>query len=153
LFEKAFRTKIVEREVEVRPEVTSTHLDSPDTEQLGLISTAGTPYADTIEGVALEVPRILMSESPVPPPPGHWHLDVPMGVASAPQAIPAFYYGIVGYGVRVAMVDSGWYRHAYFQALGYNVAPVLLAPGASAPDDDEHGHGTGESANILAIAP
>jgi subtilisin family serine protease len=153
LFEKTFRTKIVEKEVEVRPGVTSTYLDSPDTDQLGLISTAGTPYADAIEGIALEVPRILMAESPVAPRPGYWHLDVPLGVATAALATPAYSYGITGQGVRVAMVDSGWYRHAYFQAMGYNVAPVLLAPGASGPDDDESGHGTGESANILAIAP
>ena len=51
------------------------------------------------------------------------------------------------------MVDSGWYRHAFFQAQGYQVAPVVLAPGAADPEDDESGHGTGESANILAIAP
>jgi subtilisin family serine protease len=153
LFEKAFRTKIVERELEVRPGITSTALDCPDTEQLGLIPTAGTAFAASIEGVALEIPRFFLSPSPTPPQPGYWHLDVPYGVANATNATAAQTYGLTGAGVRVAMVDSGWYRHPYFDTQGYNVAPVVLAPGASNPEDDESGHGTGESANILAIAP
>src|SRR5262249_27636369 len=31
--------------------------------------------------------------------------------------------------------------------------PVVLAPGAANPADDESGHGTGESTNIFAVAP
>src|SRR5262249_20139260 len=61
--------------------------------------------------------------------------------------------GVTGRGIRVAMVDSGWYRHSYFTSRGYKVAPVVLGPGASESDKDESGHGTGESANILALAP
>ena len=57
LFEKAFRTKIVEREVDLARGATATHLHSEDSDVLGLISTAGTPFAGVIEGVALEVPR------------------------------------------------------------------------------------------------
>lgn len=51
------------------------------------------------------------------------------------------------------MVDSGWYRHPYFTGRGYRVSPVILGPGAASPDHDESGHGTGESANLLAVAP
>src|SRR3712207_5891708 len=51
------------------------------------------------------------------------------------------------------MVDSGWYRHPYFTSRGYRSAPVVLGPAASDPDDDESGHGTGESANLFAVAP
>jgi subtilisin family serine protease len=153
LFEKAFRTKIVETEVQVTPATTSSFLDSPDTDLLGHISTAGTPFAGLIEGVALEVPRFFLSEATLPPKPDYWHLQVPGDVAMASNAGQLHQYGIAGQGVRVAMVDSGWYRHSFFRAHGYKVAPVVLAPGASNPDDDESGHGTGESANILAIAP
>lgn len=153
LFETVFRTKLVEREVEFPRGATSTHLDSPDTDVLGLISTAGTPFAGVIEGVALEVPRYFLAESPQSPAVGYWHLSVPTGVALASQAAQIHQYGVTGQGVRVAMVDSGWYRHAFFQAQGYHVAPVVLAPGAVDPEADESGHGTGESANILAIAP
>lgn len=153
LFETAFRTKLVEREVEIPRAATSTHLDSPDTDVFGLIATAGTPFAGVIEGVALEVPRSFLAESPLPLAVDYWHLAVPVGVASASQATQVHQYGVTGQGVRVAMVDSGWYRHAFFQAQGYQVAPVVLGPGAAAPEADESGHGTGESANILAIAP
>jgi subtilisin family serine protease len=153
LFENAFRTSIVEREVELPRGATATHLDSPNTDVLGLISTAGTPFAGVIEGVALEVPRYFLAESPLPTVVNYWHLDVPTGIAVASHAARVHQHGITGRGVRVAMVDSGWYRHAFFQTRGYNVAPVILAPGAADPGADESGHGTGESANILAIAP
>jgi subtilisin family serine protease len=120
---------------------------------LGLVSTFGTPLGTVIEGVALEAPRRLMLESATPTPADFWHLDVPADVATACNATALHRLQITGRGVRVAMVDSGWYRHAYFTRQGYKVAPVVVAPGASAPEADESGHGTGESANIMAIAP
>jgi subtilisin family serine protease len=153
LFEKAFRTKLVEKEVALVRGNTTTHLDSPDTDMLGLISTTGTPFGQLIEGVALEVPRYFFAESALPPMADYWHLRVPEGVAVGSRAAEVHQYGIKGQGVRVAMVDSGWYRHQFFRAQSYRVAPVVLAPGAAEPDADESGHGTGESANILAIAP
>jgi subtilisin family serine protease len=153
LFEKAFQTRIEEKEVPLARGASTTCLDSPATEILGLISTAGTPFAGVIEGVALEVPRYFFAESPLPPTTDYWHLKVPRDVAIASHAAQVHQYGITGQGIRVAMVDSGWYRHGFFQAQGYTVAPVVLAPGAADPQDDESGHGTGESANILAIAP
>lgn len=153
VYEKAFRTKIVEREISQVRGPTATFLDSPDTEMLGHITGKGTPLGDVIEGVALEVPRRYMQGSPTPPPVDYWHLDVPAGVARATKATPLHELQITGQGVKVAMVDSGWYRHPYFVANGYSVAEVVLGPGASFPQADESGHGTGESANILAIAP
>lgn len=153
LFEKAFRTKIVEKEVALARGAMSTHLASPDTDLLGLIPTAGTPFGAVIEGVALEVPRYFFSESPLPAAAGYWHLRPPGDLALASNAAQVHHYGITGQGVRVAMVDSGWYRHAFFEAQGYNVAPVVLSPGTADPEEDEDGHGTGESANVLAIAP
>jgi subtilisin family serine protease len=51
------------------------------------------------------------------------------------------------------MVDSGQYAHPFFLAHGYDVKPaVSVVPGAS-PTRDPVGHGTGESANIFAVAP
>jgi subtilisin family serine protease len=151
--EKSFRTKIIEKEVPRPSGGTSTYLDSPDTEMTGLVSTFGTPFGDLLEGVALEIPRAFLSASPTPPTVDYWHLDVPADVALGCNASPLHRLGITGRGARVAMVDSGWFRHPFFTAQGYNVAPVLLGPAASEPDRDESGHGTGESANILAVAP
>ncbi|CAN5886510.1 hypothetical protein BH18ACI4_BH18ACI4_26550 [soil metagenome] len=156
VYEEACRTKIVAKELRSPSGFSSTHLDSPDTEVLGLISTVGTRLGDVIEGIALEVPRVYMSSRsplPTPPPVDYWHLDVPADVAAGCNATPLHQLGITWRGVRVAMVDSGWYRHPYFTDRGYRVAPVVLGPGASLPEHDESGHGTGESANILAIAP
>jgi subtilisin family serine protease len=51
------------------------------------------------------------------------------------------------------MVDSGWYRHPYFTRRGYRAGPVVLGPAAANPLVDESGHGTGESANLFAVAP
>jgi subtilisin family serine protease len=153
LFESCFRTKIVEREMAQSNAPTSTHLDSPDTDVLGLISTVGTSLDALIEGVAIEVPRRYFDASPAAPAVDYWHLDVPSDVSAAANASALHRLGITGRGVKVAMVDSGWYRHPYFTSHGYDVAPVVLAPAASEPDMDESGHGTGESANILAIAP
>ena len=153
LFQKFFRTKIEEKEMERPDGTTTTYLDSPDTEILGLVSTATTPVADVIEGVALEVPRILFGPSPTPPELDYFHLKVPTDVAAQSNAQLAHTYGVTGKGVRVAFVDSGWYRHPYFTEQGYNVAPTIAAPGAADPEHDEDGHGTAESANLLAIAP
>jgi hypothetical protein len=50
------------------------------------------------------------------------------------------------------MIDSGWYSHPFFAHHGYR-ANVILASGANHPESDEIGHGTGESANLFAVAP
>jgi hypothetical protein len=66
-YERAFNTKIIaeERPVikEEAKEDTAEFLDSPDTELSGLISTAGTTFAEVIEGVAIEEPRYFMAPS------------------------------------------------------------------------------------------
>jgi subtilisin family serine protease len=51
------------------------------------------------------------------------------------------------------MVDSGFYTgHPYFVERGYRLS-VILAPGATERARDGNGHGTAESANLLAVAP
>jgi subtilisin family serine protease len=156
-YERAFNTKIVAEE---RPVIkpgaradTATFLDSPDTELQGLIATAGTNLSEVIEGVALEEPRYYMAPSLFAPLKSYWHLRLPGDVSLASNADKAHRAGITGLGISVAMVDSGHYLHPYFTGRGYRVAPVVLAPGAVNPLADEVGHGTGESANIFALAP
>ena len=61
--------------------------------------------------------------------------------------------GTTGRGVRVAMIDTGFnHRHPYFVERGYRTSTVLAAQ-ATNVDRDRDGHGTGESANLLAVAP
>jgi hypothetical protein len=156
-YERAFKTKIVAEERPAIKELgrvtTATFLECPGTPVPGLIATAGTPFEETIEGVALEVPRYFMAPSSFAPLRAYWHLRVPGDVSLGVNADRAHRAGITGAGVKVAMVDSGWYKHPFFVNRGYRAAPVVLGPGAANPLKDESGHGTGESANIFAAAP
>ncbi len=157
VYEKAFKTKLV---VEQRPVIKPGAVDAvaefvecPETPLPGLISTAGTPFEDVIEGVAVEEPRYFMAASMFPPLKAYWHLDVPAGVSLALNADRAHRGGVTGRNIRVAMVDTGHYAHPFFEGRGYRVAPVVLGPAAVNPLKDEVGHGTGECANIFAVAP
>lgn len=60
--------------------------------------------------------------------------------------------GLSGKGVRVAMPDTGFYHHPYFQDQNYNFLAVT-APDAVDHTSDGSGHGTGECANLFATAP
>src|SRR5262249_55202639 len=155
VYRKAFNTDVTAEERPVikefaRPD-TATFIDCPDTELSGLIDPRGTQFEQMIEGVAIEEPRYFMAPSMFAPLKKYWHLRIPGDVSLADNADRAHRAGITGKGVKVAMVDSGWFKHPYFVGRGYNVAPVLLGPAAAEPLKDEVGHGTGESANIFAL--
>lgn len=156
-YEQAFRTRIVAEERPVIKEManrdTATFMECPDTPINGLISTRGTPFEDVLEGVALEEPRYFMAPSMFAPLKAYWHLRLPGDVSLGCNADRAHRGGITGKGVKVAMCDSGWFKHPFFVGRGYKAAPVVLGPGAANPLTDESGHGTGESANIFAVAP
>lgn len=89
----------------------------------------------------------------VPPPIPYYHLTAPSDIARQLNATPAHLKGITGKGIRVAMVDSGFaHDHPFFRVNSYS-SSVILAPGATNRNADGQGHGTGESANVFAIAP
>lgn len=121
-------------------------------EMPGLIPTRGTRLARAVEGVALE-DRAYFFELAEPPAVADRDLDTPFDVARRLLADRAHADGIRGAGVHVAMVDSGWYAHAFFARHGLHPREVVAGPGAGRPDRDEHGHGTGESAHLFAVAP
>ena len=155
-FEEVFATRL---ETEERPvikqgakEDVATFVDCPETPIQGLIETRGTPLGEVLEGVAIEEP-VYYHEDASPPSRNYWHLEAPGDVAARLGADPAHSRGVTGREVRVVMVDSGWYRHPYFAQHGYSASPVVLGPGSTSPEDDENGHGTGESANVFAAAP
>lgn len=156
-YEKAFgapievRMQTVIKEFGIEDE--AEFLDCPNSELFGLISTRGTEFEGLLEGVAIEEPRYFMAANPFAPTKEYWHLDVPAGVSLACNADRAHRAQLTGRGVTVAMVDSGWFRHPFFTERGYRSDTAILGPGASNPTADESGHGTGESANIFAVAP
>jgi subtilisin family serine protease len=157
LYAEAFKTTLETHERPVikegRREDTATFIDSPDTDQRGLIDTSGTSLGDAIEGVAIEEPKYYMAANAFPPNRSYWYLDVPGGISLGLNADRVHRLSAVtGRGVKLMMVDSGWFEHPYFTRRGYRHA-VRLGPGATAPQHDESGHGTGESANAFAAAP
>ena len=111
--------------------------------------------ANSIEGVVFPQPHEFHALSATPPPVDYYHLELPDDVARLLRADLVQRQGITGRGVRVAMVDSGHYRHPFFTERGYQIAPVLLAADATGTDPtrDDSGHGTMESACLFAAAP
>jgi subtilisin family serine protease len=108
-----------------------------------------------IEAVVLERPRFphAIFPSPKPPPVAAFHLRVPDDVALVLGAQAAQRRGHDGRDVNVAMVDTGHFTHPFFTAHGYDLAPTTAMVPGTDPAKDPVGHGTGESANIFAVAP
>lgn len=144
----------VRQRVEMSRERSVTHLDIIGDRQPGALGIGATPGEDAIEAVVLEEPRVPMHPATAAPPlVADFHLTLPDDVARLLNATPAHEQGHMGRGVTVAMVDTGQAPHAYFTAHDYDIAPtVAVAPGTD-PAEDPIGHGTGESANIFAVAP
>lgn len=133
-----------------------THVDitgsgQPDEICVGAVKSKKLP----VDGIVIEQPMMCHQVWPSPqsPPSPKYHLRLPDDVARLLGAAPAHSAGIVGRDVSVAMVDTGQYQHPFFTANGYRVlTPIAMVPGTS-PAADPIGHGTGESANIFALAP
>ena len=158
LYEKVFKTRLITKEKPViKPgakEDTATFIDANNTPIEELIDVSKSTLSDLLEGVSLNEPMYPMSAPTYyPPSKAYWHLDVPADVSVGLNADRAHRANFTGRGIKVVMVDSGWYRHPFFVNRGYRVNPTVLGPGTSDPDRDEIGHGTGESANIFAVAP
>lgn len=106
--------------------------------------------ASEVEGVAFPQPLELHALSASPPRPGYHHLRIPADLVAGLNAGPVHQQGFQGQAVRAAMIDSGFaWTHPYFTSRGYRLT-VALPAGSTL---DSNGHGTGESANFLAIAP
>lgn len=159
VYERALATQLqaVDRPVikELNQTDTATFINAADSKPFGEVDVSRTSFSQLLDGVALSEPLYYFgcdTPSATPPQTGEDYLTVPAGVAEGLNALAAHQRGITGKGVKVVMVDSGWYAHPYFAKHNYNVK-VVLAPGSSNCDTDGLGHGTGESANLLALAP
>lgn len=159
VFERVFQTTLESLELPVIKELgqsgVGTFFNAIDGKPFGEIDVSHTAWHRFLDGVAINEPVYYFQSrlpSPIPPSVPTQYLSVPEGVAQGLKAHLAHQQGITGKGVHVVMVDSGWYRHPYFVQRNYNVK-VHLASGSSDRNVDLTGHGTGESANLLAIAP
>ena len=110
------------------------------------------PLVGLVERAYIQ-PPYLYFERTLAPRVDYHHLRVPGDLALLMNASPVHRQGTTGRGVKVAMIDSGFYiQHPYYLSEKYNMSRIL-APGATAVEHDENGHGTAEAANILVIAP
>ncbi len=133
----------------------------PMASERGIVSASEMPSVDTMalpEGMQDDflfayLPRPVEYFSPlaIPPHEDIYHLRL-SSVAMALNAPRCHLSGWNGSGVRVAMADSGFWLHPYYVRSGYRLIPTS-SPGSGPPDEDTSGHGTGEAANVFAIAP
>lgn len=107
--------------------------------------------AEVIDFAYVPTPPQFFSLNPIPPNPSVYHLRVE-DVARLLNAYRCHRLGWTGRGVRIAMTDSGFGRHPFFEQYGFDIQRVNT-PLTSHPETDASGHGTGESANCLVIAP
>ncbi|MGI9500129.1 MAG: hypothetical protein ACR2P3_08830 [Geminicoccaceae bacterium] len=98
-----------------------------------LTDDAGTPVRD----VAADLPVWLL--------PDELAISIWADGTGAPEA--------TGQGVVAAQIGTGHYRHRFFSERGYRVLPTLLGPGQRHPQQDDHGHSTGEAACLFGAAP
>lgn len=150
-WEQAFSTRVEERSQPLSP-------TRPEVGGLRFLShVADVPFTvpPELEGLverAYPQPPPVFFGSPLPPRVGYHHLRVPADVAMLLRARPVHRAGFTGDGVLVAMTDTGFYRHPYYDWHGYHYQ-ATLAPDAVHVEEDENGHGTAEAANIFAVAP
>jgi subtilisin family serine protease len=106
---------------------------------------------DTIAFAYIPTPPIFFQESLVPPAVSVYHLRL-NDVNRALRGSLCHRFGWTGQQVRVAMTDTGFANHPYFTSQGYTIERVST-PSTENPLIDTNGHGTGESANVLIMAP
>jgi subtilisin family serine protease len=58
-----------------------------------------------------------------------------------------------GSGVRIAMVDTGFYPHSFYESNGYRLSTDRAADVTTPATEDTIGHGTRQAINIFSCAP
>jgi subtilase family serine protease len=158
LYEDVFSTKLRKQKKEVIEGTTMEFFDAPGEPSEQLLE-APEALSDLIEGVALaEPPTLFQTPSPLPPvvcpePPFYRYLKVPSDVGLLLYANRIHRMGVTGHNIKIAMIDTGFYRHPFYNWHGYRAKTAILGPGAVDSTKDDSGHGTGEAANIFATAP
>lgn len=150
-WEQLFSTQVERRSQPLSP----THPEAGELTFLSHVADVPFTIPDELDGLVEraypQLPPIFFA-SPLPPRVGYHHLRVPADVALLLRATSVHKAGITGDGVLVAMTDTGFYRHPFYDWHGYSYQ-ATLAPDAVDVDVDDNGHGTAEAANIFAVAP
>jgi subtilisin family serine protease len=107
--------------------------------------------SDLVAFAYVPTPPQFFAPRAMPPNAAIYHLRIE-DVARALRAYRCHRLGWTGRGVRVAMTDTGFAAHPFFEDYGFNIERANT-PATSNPAVDTNGHGTGECANVLVIAP
>ncbi|MBI2381359.1 MAG: S8 family serine peptidase [Gammaproteobacteria bacterium] len=156
LFQDVLGKKLRKEKTKLGPDLETEFFTSAED---GAVLSAPGDLSRIIEGIALtRPPEFFAGPSPIPPlAPIHQnayrYLFVPDEVAVLLRATRTHRTGGTGMGIKVAMCDTGFYRHPFYSEHGYRVLATQLAAGAVNSATDDVGHGTGEAANIFALAP
>jgi len=151
LWNKVFKTQVKRK----------TSLFSPTHPELGERA-----YLSHETGIPFKIPKELINlveraypqkpptffESPLPLTLTYHYLDVPGDVSMILQADQTHREGVTGEGVLVAMPDTGFYNHPFYEWRGYRYNRTI-SPDAVDMEKDNYGHGTAEAANIFSCAP
>lgn len=86
-----------------------------------------------------------------PPTTDLFHLSL-QSLCEVLRVTPCHEQGIRGTGVTIALPDTGFAAHPWFESHGYDIRRVSTIDGMD-PAEDEQGHGTAACANALAVAP
>lgn len=81
----------------------------------------------------------------------HYYLDL-TDVLRTVNGARCHRMGWTGQNVRVAMTDTGFARHPFFDSNGYHIERIATET-TSSPQIDPSGHGSSVSANTLIVAP
>lgn len=152
LWEKVFNTKVEQRS----QKLSEAHPELGEATYWSHIAEAPFTVPESLTGLIERAypqrPPLFFAESPLPPRVGYHHLRVPSDVATVLRSALVHREGITGSGVLVAMPDTGFYKHVFYDWHGYSYT-ATLSPDAIDVEHDEIGHGTAEAANIFACAP
>jgi len=150
LWERVFGTQVESRSQPLSAEHPEVGAVSYLSHVPGVPFTIPSELDGLVERAYPQLPPIFFS-SPLPPRVGYHHLRVPADVAMLLRAERVHREGVTGKGVLVAMTDTGFYPHPFYDWHGYSYQ-ATLAPDAVKVETDDNGHGTAEAANIFAVA-
>lgn len=148
-FNEIFQNELVEKKIDSKDSnsfVQKTSFQSTNDEVK-----VPSELSDLIDFAYIPNPVHFFSQSFVPPRTSLYHLGL-LDVLRSLNGSQCHRNGWTGKGVRVAMADSGFAKHPYFESQGYNMNRIST-PGLGNPLQDSSGHGTGECANVLIVAP
>src|SRR5262249_9106404 len=92
-------------------------------------------------------PLLFAGVSAVPPSRNYFTLD-----AAAIRRLLNVPSDATGEGVKVALIDTGFFKHPYYTTNGFDYRPIATSSPPD-PENDRMGHGTAIAYNTFSIAP